>query len=92
MLYPECGTPVEDVVEYGNRNEDVSRRAALQVLQFSLLVLRWIHGRRKIDHPRQDRLDHGVVHEIDRETNTAEEVEDGGAKELASGGGEEYAK
>jgi len=61
----------------------VGCRAALQILELSFLVLWRVHCGRKVDHPGEDRLDHGVVHQIDWKTDAAEEVEHWRAQHLA---------
>ena len=75
MLNPECCTPVKDVVENRNRDEDMCRRSTLEVLLLSLFVPGRVHCRGQVDHPGKHRLDECVVQQVHGETDATEEVE-----------------
>jgi hypothetical protein len=71
-----CGA-VEDVVEDCYGDENVCCGSALEIKLLALLVPRWVHGGREIDHPCEDGLDECVVQQVHGETDAAEEVEHG---------------
>lgn len=92
VLDPEGSGAVQDVVEDDDGDEDVGRGSALEIHLLTLFVAGRVHGGREVDHPGQDGLDEGVVHQVDGEADAAEEVEDGRGQHAAGGGGEEDAE